>query len=211
MAMLPLQLEELVFDTVRLETNSEHDPENGTVSRVEFDVQFGRTAEDAGLWRVELTVEVCEEEDRPSPPYDLLVCGVGFFRVDPECRPELVPKLVAAEGTATIYASIRELVLTLSGRGPWGSYLLPSVSLGDLEPQRQDESPQVGGELVEVLAEYGPLSLRDLAALLDIHADELRPLVKALVDTGILIRRGRGRGTRYQLVETLDDSEIEVQ
>ena len=52
----------------------------------------------------------------------------GQFHVHPTYEGN-IGKLVIVNGGSILYSSIRELLLSLTGRSPHGSFYLPSVSL----------------------------------------------------------------------------------
>jgi len=47
-------------------------------------------------------------------------------------------------GTSIFYSGLRDFVATITGRGPWGSPLLPTVSFVDLEPEGPETSEHEG-------------------------------------------------------------------
>ena len=67
-------------------------------------------------------------KDGSKPTYTGEVHAVGVFRVLVGVPSEEVAKLVEVNGASLLFGAIRELVLNLSGRGPWPAVCLSTVS-----------------------------------------------------------------------------------
>ena len=67
-------------------------------------------------------------------PYEVTFQVVGQFSVlDPSYNDK--EKLVRINGTSILYSAAREMVLLVTGRGPWGPYQLPTVNFQTLSQQ----------------------------------------------------------------------------
>jgi|SRR5947209_11347498 len=99
---------------------------------VTFDV-FGDLAQNRdehNRWRYEIQIK-SHESKRKNFPYSFNVGLVGYFRVD-EKLPENVKRIfINASAPAILYAAARELLATVTGRGPYPAIILPSVSFMD--------------------------------------------------------------------------------
>jgi preprotein translocase subunit SecB len=59
-----------------------------------------------------------------KPTYVGFVECVGIFSVASDVQDENIERLVMVNGTGMLYASIRELILNITSRGPW-----PAINL----------------------------------------------------------------------------------
>jgi preprotein translocase subunit SecB len=59
---------------------------------------------------------------------------VGFFEVDTGLPEEVIGDVVAANAPAILYSAARELILLVTGRGPFPPFSLPSATFIDETP-----------------------------------------------------------------------------
>ena|SRR5579863_25584 len=123
----PLQLNRVVFTDVRL--SAQPDAYLGEDGIFNTQVEFGATplSEDRRQWNVIVRVNLKPADDK-KPTYLGTVEAVGHFEVNAEWPKEQVEKLVVVNGTSILYGSIRELVMTITARGPWPPIMLVSQS-----------------------------------------------------------------------------------
>lgn len=150
----PIQLLQVVFRHVRIETDPAHlptEPENPLTSLFVFDgitihTEFGIEAlepnhERGHLFQCALRVKVDNQPDAAQAaaatqrfsPYLIDVAVDGLVAV-PHGAEQLAPakELAAVNGAAVLWASIREQVLHLTARMPVGAVMLPTVHFHDL-------------------------------------------------------------------------------
>ena len=77
---------------------------------------------------------VVEIQSQTAPeikiPYDFRVVIVGYFRLHPELPPEDTERAMEALKTtaaSVLYSSARELIASVTGRGPFPAIILPTV------------------------------------------------------------------------------------
>lgn len=133
MSSKPLQIENSFFSLLHIEANphfqpsSDEQPEQGDVE-VEVRIQFARHRQDASRYQLKLTIDRVEGQGF-AIPYLIELEILGSFRVADDVPAEKVRQLVEVHGGALLYTSAREQVLTLTGRGPWGAFQLPTLNL----------------------------------------------------------------------------------
>lgn len=136
----PLRLERYFFDRIELTTRRDFTPGPGE-SSVEVsspNLEIGKVAEPDGWWRVALTLVGRAKEGTPPPPYEFHLGIIGFFTVlQPRQTEEETARMVGINGASILYSAARELLLLLTGRGPWGPMPIPTVSFVDLQVQKQ--------------------------------------------------------------------------
>ena len=88
-------------------------------------VEVGQHTKDASRFLVALTVESDEEEENKSP-YLFDVTLVGYFRSQVESSDTLRPFLTT-NAAMILYSSARELLASITGRGPFPALVLPTL------------------------------------------------------------------------------------
>jgi preprotein translocase subunit SecB len=82
-------------------------------------------------WMVQLELQQVKEKDDGCPEYSFRVEVVGFYEVREDYPTEKAEMLVRANGPALLYSAARELIATLTGRGPFAAVNLPTVTFID--------------------------------------------------------------------------------
>jgi len=90
-------------------------------------------------WSVEMSISQTLKEGQ-NFPYTFKVSFVGFFA----CRdgfpsPTDEEQFVRVNGSSMLYGAARELVRSLTSRGPWGELFIPSISFYDKNLKTQTE------------------------------------------------------------------------
>lgn len=67
-------------------------------------------------------------QPKENLPYAYSMQIIGFFEVHQKWSKAKVEELVKINGPAVLYSAAREILAQTTGRGPWGSILLPSVN-----------------------------------------------------------------------------------
>jgi preprotein translocase subunit SecB len=109
---------------------------NAVVTRQSAPANFPRHS-----WSVEMTVSQKLKEGQ-NFPYKFEVALVGFFACQdglPAAAEE--DTFVRINGSSMLYGAARELVRSLTSRGPWGELFLPSISFYDNKPKPEGETP----------------------------------------------------------------------
>ena len=140
-ALSPLQLNNLVFSDVKISAQTLTEAElQGSLETV---VQY-RTQVDPNnkrIWQVAVRVHLRNPAEGKTPYTGTVEC-VGMFTVAPEWPEEKVEQLVAVNGTAVLYSSIREMVCGITARGPWGMIMLPTQSfISSYEESKKAKAP----------------------------------------------------------------------
>jgi preprotein translocase subunit SecB len=75
------------------------------------------------------------EKNHCSYYFDLEL--VGFFETYSELSEEMAADIINVNGPSTLYGAARELVLLITGRGPFPPVSLPAVSFVDEAPSKK--------------------------------------------------------------------------
>jgi preprotein translocase subunit SecB len=144
-----LQLESYFFPKIHIGTDPEYEASQESPIRIQrqhIDIKtsFSLLSQEEREWGVNLEIKTVKKE-RPIP-YIIHIEAVGFFKVAKGYPSEEIEKLVQIGGSTLLYSAIREFILTISSRGPWGSVFIPSVSFlpSPKESEKKSERPDEG-------------------------------------------------------------------
>ncbi len=101
-----------------------------TVARQEKPQDF-----EGNFWAVEMTVaQTCKPGQ--NFPYNFKVSLLGFFALrDVKASLEWEERFVRDNGSSMLYGAAREIVRSMTSRGPWGALFLPSLTFYDPKPE----------------------------------------------------------------------------
>ncbi len=142
----PLRLERSFFTRVQIvadEKYAEARKNNPNPLDVNLSIEVGIGRPDEAEAPYNITVKVAELTPTSGVlPYKIEVEAFGVFSVvSGFVHPEL-EKIVGVNGASMLYSSMREYVSLLTGRGPYGSYQLPTVNMQDvLQEGSKNTSP----------------------------------------------------------------------
>lgn len=143
MGLSPLQLINYFFDEIAIKANADYN-ENLDGELKGFNVTFeaGENKNDPLLRRFILKIG---QKNEPEQPYELKISIIGIFRVDSGFAArktvEELERLLNTNCPSMLYSAARETVATLTGRGPYKTYILPSVSFADFQTEKKKKSP----------------------------------------------------------------------
>lgn len=124
-----LQLNQYYFPHQEVRANPAHDPsgfKNGAV--VNFALNAGILSANTHQHYVEIIAEV-DESASTNPAYFFKIQAFGLFTTDDSLTQDEAKALVAAHGSQVLIGSIRDHLVSLTSRGPWGSIYLNVITL----------------------------------------------------------------------------------
>jgi preprotein translocase subunit SecB len=130
MNIAPLVLKHSFITEFHLVTRQDYDPKKGhkyNMKNLQSDVKYLTSKEYPGVWQVPLNLK-CKPQPGENIPYGFTITIVGFFKIRSEWTKSRRESLIRINAPAVLYGATRELIAILSGRGPWGPILLPSVN-----------------------------------------------------------------------------------
>jgi preprotein translocase subunit SecB len=129
MATSPPQLDRYFFPYQEVRANPEHDAnENWSGTKVKANVNCFPVDEGVNTFAVELVVS-SDDESSENPPYFFNIQVFGYLVVESEIELATAQRIAEATGTTVLVGAIREHLASLTARGPWGTFLLPVLSL----------------------------------------------------------------------------------
>jgi len=91
-------------------------------------------------WRVILQLRIVGVEGEKEPPYLGQIVAEGQYSVH-EKYPHDPERLIRITGSSMLYGVIREMIATVTARGPHGMLTLPSVSFFENEKDPVKKTP----------------------------------------------------------------------
>jgi len=104
-------------------------------------VETAQHAENKRDWKVALQIN-CSPVEKNVCAYLISVELVGFFEVDKEWPDDKIGDVVAANAPAILYSAAREIILLVTGRGPFPPFALPSASFVDETPSAKKRAEE---------------------------------------------------------------------
>lgn len=146
----PLQLESYFLNELFFSVESplldipESDVKYPSV-QFQVNVDSNPMGEDSRRWRCELAIQSRREEGEQLP-YQFRVSMIGFFQISKEWPEEKVEMVARVNGPALLYSAAREILISVTGRGVFPPFILPSVTF---IPLAAASAPKEGTEKVE--------------------------------------------------------------
>lgn len=139
----PVNFEDHVFPIVRIAANPNFSPTKDPIIDGEVDSQLSINAVPDAHRRfmAELRVKLLPK-DTENLPYFIDVVGITFLNVNDDVPDEAVNNTAAIAGHLILYPAIRELILSITSRQPWGKFSIGlSVLSGGQDGIAQMEQP----------------------------------------------------------------------
>ena len=88
-------------------------------------------------WMVILNINTKTRDDKPIP-YNIDIEVVGMFEIMSNLEAAKKEAMIRVNGASILYSAAREFILTITGRGPWNAWNLPTISFLNM---KKDEEP----------------------------------------------------------------------
>lgn len=129
-----LQMNQYFLTGLNYSINPDFDPEKNLsfeFSDIDTDYDKHPLNEDSKKeWQIELKVEFLPPVER-NIPYSFSASIIGFFSVGPNIPEEQVEKFAEINGASILYSTLREIIYTLTSKGPFRALLLPTLCFQD--------------------------------------------------------------------------------
>lgn len=139
-----LRIEACFPAKIALENRIDGDPTAEIVP--ECTPEFAQNSNNPRLWQVTLNIRFAGKPGTVAL-HEGEIEFVGLFTVLDHIPDEKMVQLVAVTCPTLLYSSARELIALLTGRGPYRSFLLPSVSFTDGKLAVKADAPTVTSRL----------------------------------------------------------------
>ena len=141
----PLEIERYFFTLVHVEAIPDNAAE--VPHEVASTVELAQSKNNLRRYLVKLNVTIGYAPTE-NPNYRCNVGIMGYFRVADEYRDD-PGQLAAVTGASILFGAVRELIATVTARGPWPAVSLPSISFRDLQPDVSQPPPAENAERSE--------------------------------------------------------------
>ncbi|MFW5894206.1 MAG: hypothetical protein ACOCUY_03635 [Verrucomicrobiota bacterium] len=134
----PLQVQNRWFGEIRLEPCdglSEAERNERSIT-CRHSITARHWENDSSTWMVKLRVELVHPDAGPKSLYLGSVEAFGEFEIHPECPDEDRLKYACASGGAVLYASIKELICSITARSLHGMIELPTLDARCFLPKK---------------------------------------------------------------------------
>lgn len=124
-----LTLERAFF--TRVEISASIDPAAKPTPTFETSVSAGADPANPRRFQVTVAVKLIPENDTAAA-YAGTLEAQGFFAVAEAVPTEHVERLAVVHGSTLLFGMVREMLCTVTARGPWPMFVLPTASFADL-------------------------------------------------------------------------------
>ncbi|MEZ4599136.1 MAG: hypothetical protein R2940_05035 [Syntrophotaleaceae bacterium] len=151
--MFQYKLDDYFFPEISVKANPKYIPGSSSAepsARISMQSSFGEDEEDS--IRVVLTVKA-ESDGEGEVPYNVKIVGVGDFTLrflekdkgnseeEKKALRKKVEERIHYNGMSILYGALRDLIMTLTSRGPWEPVLLPMHFFNKKANQAEDKAP----------------------------------------------------------------------
>lgn len=124
----PMQLENYFFPRVTVVAQKEFEQVEDDDTTYELSVQKAVSEPfESNKYQVGVNIKVTSAEGKVAP-YEVSLEVVGTFLLDPNFPEEKREKLLLVNGCSMLYGMCREFLMSTTSRGPWGGFMLPTIS-----------------------------------------------------------------------------------
>lgn len=121
-----LLLEAYFFEQVAVTAHALADADEVAAPVIEARRFYIPHSADRNRWQVRLEVDLAADDGKPTGYTGLIVLR-GDFRVEASVDRQMVDFLITNGAPALLYGAAREMLLTITSRGPHQAVMLPSV------------------------------------------------------------------------------------
>ncbi len=126
---LQLQLEDILFPLQEVQTNQGHDPNGDRAgTQLQYGNQIQKIEGQAGRYAVVVSVRTDNGRSK-NPPYTFAVEAYALMSVTGTADEAAIQTFITANGFPIIMGAIRERIAHLTGRSPWGRFLINVIPL----------------------------------------------------------------------------------
>lgn len=124
-----LQLEELLFPLQEVRSNQTHDPNGDRAgTQLEFGQQLQKLDGAPGRYALMVSVQTNNATSK-NPPYTFKIEAYAILVVAGAADEAAEQKMVTSNGFPIVMGAIRERIAHLTGRSPWGRFLVNTIPL----------------------------------------------------------------------------------
>lgn len=128
---LLLQLEDIMFPVQEVQTNQGHDPQGDRAgTQLQYGNQIQKLEGQPGRYAVIVSVRTDNGRSK-NAPYTFAVEAYAIVNVSGAGDDAAIQKLISSNGFPIIMGAIRERIAHLTGRAPWGRFLINVIQLSE--------------------------------------------------------------------------------
>ncbi len=128
-----LQLEDIFFPIQEVRAVAEHDPA-GELRGTQINQTIEFQVLDVAQQRYGVVLEISiDEEKSVNPPYNFKLQAFASFYVESSLDPVSAQALLQTNGVMILIGAVRERLLELTSRAPWGRFMLNTIPVQFLQ------------------------------------------------------------------------------
>jgi len=129
----PIDLKSYFFPYVQVGADPECNMDQLEISP-EIDVKSSVERDEGnGIYQVTLSISVLPDDDNARIPYSIDLIAVGLFSVNDQVDDPV--RMLKINGASILYSAAREFIITITSRGPWPHFVLPTASFYYPKPE----------------------------------------------------------------------------
>jgi len=130
MNSVPLQLKHYFVTDLNIKVCNGYDFEKDQkydIKDFHSDTEYFKKKEYPQIRQVRIKLKY-KPKKNDNMPYEFSINVIGFFEIDSKLPASKIEPLIRFNAPAMLYSAAREIIANVSGRGPWGPFLIPTVS-----------------------------------------------------------------------------------
>lgn len=139
----PLKVEHYFFPVLEYKAFPAENPDDIPETKLsKIATSANPVSDDNKTWYVSIDLFSEQSEEKPLL-FEYHLMAVGIFKWDAEIRNlDFVSKAISVSGASILYGALREELRTMSSKGPWGIYNLPTVRFDPVVNDPEDTSDE---------------------------------------------------------------------
>lgn len=133
----PFTLERAFFRKIAIEASLE----KGAVppKNIKTKIKTAKARSDPLRFQIILTITLAKDSQNPAGYYGDVEL-VGLFRISEKISADDRERMTAIHGATLLFGMAREMICTITARGPWPMLVLPVVSFAGLKKSDKDQT-----------------------------------------------------------------------
>ncbi|MGB3478554.1 MAG: protein-export chaperone SecB [bacterium] len=125
----PLRLRHYFITRIHIKAHSKYNPKKPYIyeaGSIQTEQKVYVNKKIPGVWQVRLNLKNVQRNSE-NIPYTFNLEIVGFFETTKKHTKSTTDMFIHFNAPAILYSAAREIIASATGRGPWGSILIPVI------------------------------------------------------------------------------------
>ncbi|ODB94071.1 hypothetical protein A3194_05270 [Candidatus Thiodiazotropha endoloripes] len=135
----PLEINRIFFPSQYIKANPEHKPDQEKSIPITLNHTILRVNDSNNLYSVEVMI-MLDKEASVNTPYEFDTHAFGFFSFsDPDIDEDKKKYLLGTSGIQILIGALREHILSITSRGPWGPLTLSTIQINVINSDKKND------------------------------------------------------------------------